>query len=282
MTTDTTFPRWKEQLDENYQWTVRRAIELYLSCDLQLRDLSRFWEMYAGQHRTLIKQRLAELGFEKNDEKLVEDLFHMLGSDSARQSKQQSVDTVTERRLFETYEQRNKTSQLRCELCGYHFSRPDLSAPRRLIAENSGLTLADFIEPRRREDDFKPIGKTGNDRDFLRLEIDHVIPRLGLGGTTLCNLQVLCAFCNAGKTHYRYAGEMAAECISASASHLFRTTESITWLSRGFVAAVSNADRRSMHSRLSYNQTELSVRFKPNTESHWLVPWNFIVVSYDD
>jgi len=278
---------WEDSLNANFQHIRTRCIELSLACDPVLRDLSRFWDMHLGNHRNLIRLRIQELGMAPENDELIEQLVECLGSNTARNGCFDAIDRRVERLVIETYCDRNGTTELRCECCGYHFRSEDVNPRRRAVAEDAGLVLAEFIDPRRLEDDLKPVSREGKDRFFLQLELDHVVPRLGLGASTKGNLRLLCAFCNLGKTHYKYPGEAIAECISASASLSFGTTASATWIARTAVNAILTHSRSSQLSSANYCSTELTVRFRScndrdSTGSDWLVPWNLQVLSYED
>jgi len=258
-----------------------RCIEFSLTCDPVLHNLSRFWDLHLGEQRCIIQNRIRELGHE-GDDGLVDYLLEVLSGTAARSGERDGIDRRVERNVIETYADRNCTSELRCECCGYHFRAEDISPRKRAIAVDAGLSLSNFIEPRRLEDDLKPISREGKDRLFLRLELDHVIPRLGLGSSTTQNIRLLCSFCNSGKSHYRYPGEAIAESISASASYAFGTTDSATWIARTAVTAILMNQRKSEVSDHTYRSSELTVRFRGGTLGQWLVPWNLEVVAYVD
>ena len=139
-----------------------------------------------------------------------------LSSYNARKGKEQSLSNNTIREVFYHYSSRRNTSELRCEICGFHFRERDLTSSRLSYAEEFALEFTNYITEWRKEDEYKPIYNDRNESYYTNLEIDHILPISSLGSSELDNLQILCRLCNSGKLHYTYAYEPISEIVSNS------------------------------------------------------------------
>lgn len=253
-----------------------RMLETAVLADPSIRDVARYWEMHLGCHEDVVRARLDAIGVAPTDA-FVRFIVGCLDSWHARKSRREAIDPETEREVFERYRVL-RGSQLRCEVCGYHFLEDDLNSRRAGMSSEAGLELGTFLHPGREIDDLKPISSTGMDRHFTGLEIDHIVPQVGLGSSRSVNLALLCRFCNLGKSGYLHPLEGLSDFIASSLVSAYNTTPGAPGATVCIVACLRQSGGVCEVSGGTVSEVELSVR--PRSGSKWLVPWKLQPVSY--
>jgi len=276
-------PYW-EALRE--PWVVNAGVQvearLFLSallCEPVFVELAAYWDLYLGRHREEVRRRLeSRLGFADPPATLISFLHRGLESWNARLARRDIVNPLVERSVFETYSER-VGPELRCEICGYHFTTADLTSLRRSLCEEFGLRLANRVHPLREGDAWKPLSTSGKARDYARLELDHVVPISALGQGTAANLAVLCRHCNFGKDGHLFP----LESVSMFAVGALNTAYAGSSYQASSIPAVVacmllNGSRCEQSNRTSA-EAELTVR--PRHDTRWLVPWELQCVAYE-
>lgn len=174
---------------------------------------------------------------------------------------------ASQREVLRAY-RRSIGATLRCQTCGFQFTRDDLSPTQLQTCSDLELVLADTLHPLRSND---PVKSTS--RRSTRLEIDHVIPRHGWGVTRSSNLQVLCGLCNQGKSYFR--GDL--ESLSVVAAAGFSRDRAL--VSSIFYSAVAVGGRRCVRCNGGVDSTELTLIFPDGAT--WRVPWTAVLTCYE-
>lgn len=174
---------------------------------------------------------------------------------------------ASEREVMRSYRRSIGTS-LRCQTCGFHFTRDDLSPSQRQTCSDLELELAETLHPLRTHD---PVKSTS--RRSTRLEIDHVIPRHGWGVTRSSNLQILCGLCNQGKSYFR----RDLEALSVIAAAGFSRDRALIFSI--FYSAVAVGGRRCSRCDRGVDVAELTLVFPEMAP--WRVPWTAEPTCYD-
>lgn len=252
---------------------LARALEMSLLSDYSLVRAARLPDVYLSQADELISQRVEELGLGGTlGAKDVQYIRMLLFQDGGHASRE-VVSPALESSLFESVARRGH-GELRCEYCGFFFRRDDLSTFRYALTTQYDLSLAETLNPKRVVDEIKPLGGT-------TLHIDHIVPRAGGGLTRTSNLQVLCEFCNQGKTSYRRGLESVSLLIAMSMAPYYG--QAPVWLLRHVCVATfwharSTCSTCGKSSRLA----ELTAKALDEPEAeHWLGPWTLRAVCYD-
>lgn len=207
-------PNSKSYFTDCFIQLLKRSIPLQILRDPEFTDLIKQTSIYQGRESEKIKKILeSRTSLELSDETI-----------------SSIVEKVYEYRKFATDPNRNISSkqtkrflakkilcgqiELRCHVCGYHFRSCDMSEERLEIVNDIGFTLSDNFHPRRVDDPFKPtiIG----DKNLTELHIDHISPRMTYGSNDTRNLEILCSFCNTGKSFYYYPLEPLSTSIPHS------------------------------------------------------------------
>jgi HNH endonuclease len=244
-----------------------RILEMRLLSDEVLREVSRLPDVYLARSEEIVRGRISALGLQEVlDEEDIRYVARLLVSGGALRAASEGVGEELVSSLFRERRLRG-TVELRCAICGFHFRRQDLSAERAALSDQFDLVFAGALLPERRRDLLKPPEKTA-------LHIDHVVPRLGLGPTRLDNLQVLCAFCNAGKLAYRRSLESVPAVIAGSVPPL----DSIppAFARRSAVVGALMRQRQCGVCGALPTVRELSVA----TTVAWFTPWTLRVRCY--
>lgn len=177
------------------------------------------------------------------------------------------VNESTERELLRSY--RNAMgAALRCQACGFHFTKDDVTGTQMQACSDLELVFADSLHPLRSSDEVK-----SNSRRSTRLEIDHVIPRHGWGVTRSSNLQILCGLCNVGKTHFR----RDLESLSIVAAAGFSRDRGL--ISSIFYSAIAVGGRTCSNCHRGVNLAELTLLFPAGAT--WRVPWTATLICYE-
>jgi 5-methylcytosine-specific restriction endonuclease McrA len=245
---------------------MARVIETCLLGDSALAPIARLPDVYLAQAEELIKERIDELGLgELLTHADVQYLRSLLVS-GVPKTGHEAVGEGLLVRLFQHI--RSTQRELRCGICGYHFRSEDLSGRRLALAQQFEFEYARTISTRRVSDSLKPYLET-------RLEVDHVVPRLGWGPSRLENLQILCQFCNRGKLAYRRPLESLSALIAASLPPLDGLPP--LWAVRHIlVSAWRSRDGRCEACFRDNGEVELSV----SRCEGWFTPWTLRVVCY--
>ncbi len=261
-----------------------RVIETHTLADEELLHLSRYWDSHLGRERVLISERLQALFGVEPPPELVEHVRSCLEVQAWRKPPRARVSQDLLTRLFERAAGHNGRSELRCELCGFHFRPEDLGQPRRDVAEDLEIKLSTYLDPRRKEDPLKPLSTSGDrSLSLTQLTVDHLVPVAGFGWTELSNLRVLCQFCNGGKLSYRRGLEAVAPVVAASLQAVPEDRPHSILRQVAVVAAIASGGQRCGACGRSVADVELTVRLGRQGGSHrcWLVPWNVDAVCYD-
>ena len=158
-------------------------------------------------------------------------------------------------------------TEVRCQCCGYHFRYSDVDGRRAAMIGSLEITLSSSMHPDRVVDPVKrPI--------MTKLEVDHIVPRAGWGGTEVSNLQILCQLCNQGKSIYT-AG---LEALSVIAAGSYSLNSSIEYYPNRtiFYAALNEAGSKCQRCDADASMAELTVA--PTSE--WFTPWTAVVTCY--
>jgi hypothetical protein len=260
-----------------------RAVELALLCDPVLKSIAMSWERLLGRHQEVLEQRMADLGFESVPNEMMQFLLACLGSYHARRRKRDEISQQTEQVVFQTYSRRTGTQELRCECCGYHFRDNDMNSRRCALAQECNLLFSNFIDPRRAEDELKPISTPNTkDRYYTRLELDHVIPQATLGWGTSENIRILCRFCNAGKDLYAKPLEPISVILANSLAATYRDVGRMGQTLVTVVAALRANGGTCQLCRTTSNKAEITAMANNNNGTYgWFVPWRLRVACYD-
>lgn len=276
-------PYW-EALREPWVANASTQVEarLFLSallCEPVFIELAAYWDLYLGRHREEVRRRLeSRLGFADPPTTLIGFLQRGLESWNARLARRDTASPLVERTVFETYADRVGL-ELRCEICGYHFTTADLTSIRKSLSEEFGLRLANRVHPLREGDDWKPLSTSGKARDYARLELDHIVPISALGQGSAANLAILCRHCNFGKDGHLFPLEsvslFAIGALNAAYTGSCYPTSSIP----AVVACMRLKGSRCEESGLTSAEAELTVR--PLADSRWWVPWELKCIAYE-
>ncbi|NYG07759.1 5-methylcytosine-specific restriction endonuclease McrA [Phycicoccus badiiscoriae] len=174
---------------------------------------------------------------------------------------------ASERGVLRSY-RRSIGDSLRCQTCGFHFTRHDLSPTQLQTCWDLELHLAESLHPLRTND---PVKSTS--RRSTRLEVDHVIPRHGWGVTRSSNLQILCGLCNQGKSYFR----RDLESLSVMAAAGFSRDRALVFSI--FYSAVAVGGRRCSRCDCGVDATELTLTFPDR--AIWRVPWTAVPTCYE-
>jgi hypothetical protein len=245
-----------------------RVILGRLVTDRSLELLRRYPNIYAGESSQRINARLVELGItgaRKQD--LVPKLKGMLSRGMPMKFNGPVVGEGTVRALLSRIAAAG-VEYLRCASCGYHFRRCDMNSSRRKMIDDVGLRLSDAMRTERSGDPIKS-------SSFTQLEVDHIIPRVGLGPSDVSNLQVLCQLCNQGKMIFETGFESLS--ILAAAAYSFNFAMSYKPNRTIFYACLFVNGRRCNRCGRSSAQQELTI--EPLEE--WFTPWTVRVACYD-
>lgn len=261
-----------------------RLIETSILSSKEITRIYRLWGTYSGRQRETIRKVLETKGINDSHNDLTDAIYNYL---AAERSISRSITNQDKKNTIEAYKSRTKSEQLRCEICGYHFTQNDVSPLVSQIASDCNLVVANFIHPSRFEDDFKPISSDNKDRVFLKLEFDHIIPRSIMGFNLANNLQVCCRFCNLGKSNFVYSLEPIYQLINSSLRFSYPKIEKVednklfSNLATTFVSTVRfHRDKFKAHS--FFHEKELTVKFKDDSKiGKNFSPWNLDVVSYE-
>lgn len=231
---------------------VIRMLEIHLLRDKKLRSIARFRDVYAGRAREMIADRVRELGLSAHVDAVdIEHLRQALLEGAVPASRGAPVAPDTEYALFRKL-RLDGLEELRCRMCGYHFRREDLSPTRVELSEQFGLTLASRRRVERLDDHLKNPEET-------ECQIDHIVPRAGWGSTRSDNLQLLCKYCNQGKSIFRKWGELLPNTTAASLPSIMG--DSLHWQLRGsFVGALMRDESTCRSCGNDWRRTELTVR----------------------
>lgn len=261
-----------------------RLGETAILCHPKIRRIARFWEQFLGRQESVIRKALCDIGLSDPPDDLVSFITGCLGSYRARKGFRDKISWDVERSVFEEFAKRRESTELRCEMCGYHFREGDLNSRRAALASEFALDLANSVDPRREGDLFKPVSLDGKDKYFTKLELDHIIPIAALGWSDADNIQILCRFCNSGKLHFLYPFESISPLIASSLGVAYETIVNPNRLSYGVVSTLWSSGRVCSVSGKSSGESELTVCFRERegrVENEWFVPWNLEVRSYD-
>jgi hypothetical protein len=263
-------------LDIDQMESVRRSISSVLdrlllgrlATDEAFRVIRDLPDVYTGESAVRIDARLSELGLGQSArETLVPKLKTMLLRGKGHDASTAQVTDGALRGLFSRLS-RSGRQLLRCNCCGYHFRRCDLSASRWRLVERSGLELSKEMSDARRSDPIKTAGLTA-------LEVDHKIPRAGWGPTDVSNLQALCRLCNQGKMIFENGGEAVS--VLAAAGYSLNHTAFYAPNMTIFYSCIVMAERKCANCGVTSRDAELTV--KPDGE--WFTPWTSKVLCYE-
>lgn len=236
--------------------------------DSHVRQLGDLADVYRADARDMIAERIDHLGLRGYlNESDIQHLRSLVieGGSTGAHNENLSENLVSE--VFAAYARR-RGGELRCESCGYHFRRVDLSTKRLRQAERVDLVLARRLHPRRPPDRQKLGAKTV-------LHIDHRIPRAGWGPSRIDNLAVLCAFCNSGKSIFSNSLEAISLIIASSLAATSKAASA--WLRQwGFVSALALKDNSCETCGAGTDDAELTVV----GDVDWFVPWQLQVQCY--
>lgn len=254
-----------------------RALETFLLADDKLLNIARYRTAFIGTEEEIIRNRLREILHVDPPASVVTHFRKCLTGSAAASPAKTSPNRETERQVLMSTIAEHPQKQLRCAICGYHFTENDIKgAGRREICEESGGQLADAKHPRRLDDELKP-------REYTRLELDHVVPELGLGWTEKDNLQVLCQFCNNGRLAFRRSLEPLSTLVAGSLGVFPSGRNHSITRQAASVAAIAQSGGICSNCHKTSNDVELTVRLRTCEEGSrlWFVPWNVEVVCYE-
>ena len=100
-----------------------------------------------------------------------------------------SLSKALKQQVYRRAIRKHRQSILACRLCGFLFDDG-------VVSNALGLEVVTEAEVR---DGLGAFRLTQRDR---QVEVDHLVPQALGGGTSIANLQVLCGYCNAGKSDY--------------------------------------------------------------------------------
>jgi 5-methylcytosine-specific restriction endonuclease McrA len=262
---------------------VLRSIETYLLTDKELLKISEYWDSVYPRADELIEDRIRKLtGVQPSDE-LVKYCRNCLGSYAARAGRTGgSYDTVPNFiRLLEDIKEKWDTVEVRCRICGFHFREQDISPWKKDLIDERHFVLAKYLHPKRQTDTIK--STIVKQTPLTRLEIDHIVPREGLGWDSVDNLRITCRFCNNGKLAFRRALEPLSTVI-AGAFCCFPDGREHTILRQvSAVSAIQSAGGKCSSCSRDIRDRELTV-IPQNIDDEsrmWFVPWNVQVLCYE-
>jgi hypothetical protein len=258
-----------QQISTGLGQILNRILEARILTSDEFADIRRAPSMFGVQEvedrlRSYIQDLGLSLAFPEREIAALRVQLHEGYSTAARTA---PLAEASEREVLRSYRRSIGTS-LRCQTCGFHFTRDDLSPNQLQTCSDLELELAETLHPLRTRD---PVKSTS--RRSTRLEIDHMIPRHGWGVTRSSNLQVLCGLCNQGKSYFRRDLEslsvMAAAGFSRDRAPIFSI----------FYSAVAVGGRRCSRCARGVDATELTLVFPERAT--WRVPWTGAPTCYD-
>lgn len=262
----------------SFQDLYKKTVITKILCLKEIKEVALFWNLYLGRHSDIIKERLENIGIKRPTDLLVNEIKKRLQSQYARSSKKRSFTPQTERDVFENYVKKRGT-QLRCEICGYHFREKDLSPQRLAIADEFNFKFAYHINENRLTDKYKPFDDGSGEQKMLKMEIDHEVPVAFLGSYDPENLLILCFFCNRGKYHYTYPAEPLTSFLNYTIASEYDRNNNPAYLTTTVVSAFRISNGRCMKTNVPNTKDELTV-ISDKKQSGEIGPWRFTVVSY--
>jgi hypothetical protein len=263
---------------------VIRAIESYLLCHPRIRNLVNYWPSLIGRESEEVEKALELIIGEKPPEALTRHVCDRLRTGSSKSHNSNITEAIKESVIARIASA--GTADLRCEVCGYHFRETDVGDRLDFIKEQ-GLRLATNIHSRRLADSLKPAWRPASkpgkdDQSYTVLQFDHVVPRAGLGGTSVDNLQILCALCNFGKRAHRFPFEGISSIIALSLVHPFGSSANYAVVEEVFSSAVRSSPICCETGKQPHD-VELTVRPKDPgfLGREWIFPWDLETVCYE-
>ena len=270
-----------------YNDVVSRSATSMLLGDSGMVAIAKNWTLYDGQQTGVITKRLNELGFCSPSKRLVKYVERALGCyrylHLNRDKKRPAISDSEYDRLFKNIFNHSYTKQLRCAICGYHFTESDVSNRMQSFISDNDLKLASIVDERRQGYLHKPVSFKGKDSFFTAMEIDHIIPVSGLGWGNSDNLQVLCCFCNRGKGNHLFPHEgfsfFSTNFTDIAYEYPPNWENEFIGFARLFVSVIWSSSGVSNRGAC-IDEVELTVRLKDPNKS--VSAWNLDVVSYDE
>lgn len=282
-------------LHDSFLSVLLRLYEAGIIQDKKIRKIGDFWETLGSEESTdRLKRRLSEI-CDLDSSHIKEEVLSYFASILAGSAYQNRRRPFPYHQYFEEIARRNlkeRENSIRCENCGYHFTKRDMADDRREILEDLKVRFANSVEPLRSEnrDPLKPITTQRPDvaKGEIRLtnlEIDHLVPEEGFGWSDSDNLVILCKLCNEGKMAYRRPMEALSLFAAGGLSNIpdgrtfGRLHKSIGWATYGYYGGVCLLCNETI------KQTELTTvdasSIDPKEESTGVfAPWNLRTACY--
>lgn len=270
---------------------ICRLVEIGIIRDPKIQALGNRWAALSVQAPSIVKNRIQELTGTVPPDKTVAHIVNILGGSAAQHGRRVIPYEQYLPDLFARQALRHPRKELRCTVCGYHFTATDLNDQRKLHAENQQLVLAESAPIGRITDVWKPQivqvaaggGKT-RPKPVTGLTIDHMVPEEGLGWAGSENLELLCEFCNVGKLAYRWALEPVSQFGAGGLSDYPPGRALNKMAQTTVVSALRYSGGHCQQCSAHRDDVELTVRPFPEYGEgavRGLAPWNLNVLCYD-
>ena len=174
-------------------------------------------------------------------------------------------------------------SDLYCAVCGYRFRAKDIGPDRLISVVDKGFTLERNLFPGRANDPLKPLTRGRDNQSTTRLTLDHVVPEELFGWSEEDNLEIVCGFCNQGKSAYRRPLEALTTFATGALSEIPKSREFTVLKHQIVVAALRSHGGSCYKCRRTKDEIELTIRpvLRPNDSSlQGFSPWNLRSICY--